>query len=143
MSAFQAILVHPVILEWPLLSGCAFLLEFLVTAVRISGRQLQLIRMYKTITGHLRGRSRSSSWVVLAQSRTELSAVLSKTVGSRQRPLTCSATFLYSDAESHYYGRFLDTSQVSRFTIMFSRCSLERRGILCVRVRGIALPSHN
>jgi hypothetical protein len=106
------------------------------------GRQVQLIRKYKTIPGHMRGRLRSSSWVVLAQSRTELSAVLNRTIGSRQRLLTCSGTFIYSDAECHDV-RLLDTSQVSRFTIMFSRWSLERRWILCVRVRGIALTSPN
>jgi hypothetical protein len=64
--------------------------------------------------------------------------MLSRTVGCRQLLLTCSATFPYGDAESHCV-RFLDASQrkVSRLTVMFSRCSLERRGIRCDHARGI------
>jgi hypothetical protein len=144
MSAFQAFLVRLLILKWPLVSGCAFLLKSVVRAVQISGRQGQLIRKYKTIPGHLRGRLRSSSWVGLTMWGTDLNAVLSRAVRSRTRLLTCYAAFSYSDAESHCV-RFLDTSQweVSRLAIMFSRFSLDRRGVLCVHVRGIDLTSHN
>jgi hypothetical protein len=133
MSAFQAFLVHLLILEQPLLSGYAFLLQFVVRSVRISGRQVQLFRKYRTTPGHLRGRLRSSSWVGPARSRTELNAVLSRTVGSRQRVLTCSATFTYGDAETHCV-RFLDTSQwkVSRFTVMvFLMFAGTERDALC------------
>jgi hypothetical protein len=63
---------------------------------------------YKAIPGHLRGRLRSSSLVGITRSRAEVNAVLSRTVRSRQRLLTYSATFPYGDAESHFV-RVLDT----------------------------------